>query len=503
MRVLAILSIVAGLSAAPGHAYTVEKMWAEFDASSLGHDEKRFLQIALAFEGNYAGLMDGAWGEGSQGALERWAVQNDLDLPVENWEVVVLAFENLERFATEGWQQQFFEPMDMSFAVPAGQLRPGTDSDIFLNYDHANSTLRYSLTIDTLPQVMRLHDYALGSALAVSEPYMLRRDSVKITSVEQPEGNLLYVRSDLRRNGWATIVLSAAVQDRNILNAVSGSISKAQSADFDLPADGPIMTGIASMAVILNDKDNAETPPPDEVASGLAAPPAPVANVPGQPVAAVPPAEPAAPRKIGTGTAFIVSAQGHLLTNAHVVDGCDGLLIDGRPVTLVMADAGFDLALIRDRPAELDDVAAFAPQPAPLNADITIAGYPLKGILSGLNVTRGSVTSLKGLGGDAATMQISAPVQPGNSGGPAVNAMGQIVGVVVSKLDAKLVADETGDIPQNVNFAIRGEIAKLFLFQNGVEPVLAQDSATPLPPEDLARRLEQMTRLVECRADPG
>lgn len=107
--------------------------------------------------------------------------------------------------------------------------------------------------------------------------------------------------------------------------------------------------------------------------------------------------------------------------------------------------------------------------------------------------------SLKGIAGDAATMQISAPVQPGNSGGPAVDMSGNVVGVVVSKLDAKLVADATGDIPQNVNFAVRGEIAKLFLFQNGVTPVLAGHADQgQLEPVELAKQLEQVTRLVEC-----
>ncbi|WP_132546510.1 trypsin-like peptidase domain-containing protein [Rhodovulum euryhalinum] len=54
-------------------------------------------------------------------------------------------------------------------------------------------------------------------------------------------------------------------------------------------------------------------------------------------------------------------------------------------------------------------------------------GYPYFGILDGLNLTRGSVSSLKGIGGDGFTMQISAPVQPGNSGGPLLNEYGQVV----------------------------------------------------------------------------
>jgi hypothetical protein len=94
-------------------------------------------------------------------------------------------------------------------------------------------------------------------------------------------------------------------------------------------------------------------------------------------------------------------------------------------------------------------------------------------------------------------MQISAPVQSGNSGGPVINASGLVVGVVVSKLDAGLVEEALGDMPQNVNFAIRAEIAKLFLYQNGVEPVQADDEVA-VSPEILAELAQGFTRQIIC-----
>jgi serine protease Do len=104
---------------------------------------------------------------------------------------------------------------------------------------------------------------------------------------------------------------------------------------------------------------------------------------------------------------------------------------------------------------------------------------------------------LKGLGGDGINMQISAPVQPGNSGGPVINGFGQVVGVVVAKLDAAAVAELYDDIPQNVNFAIRGEIAKLFLSQNGVDPIMAS-AGEVVEPEELAEAASSFTRLITC-----
>ena len=83
-------------------------------------------------------------------------------------------------------------------------------------------------------------------------------------------------------------------------------------------------------------------------------------------------------------------------------------------------------------------------------------------------MTRGNVSSLLGLMNDPRYLQISAPVQPGNSGGPLVDLAGRVVGIVTAKLDAVAVADATGDIPQSINFAIRPDAASTFLHQQGI-----------------------------------
>jgi len=76
------------------------------------------------------------------------------------------------------------------------------------------------------------------------------------------------------------------------------------------------------------------------------------------------------------------------------------------------------------------------------------------------NVTIGILSATRGVGDDPHVFQMTAPVQSGNSGGPLVDMSGNVVGVVVSKLDAMTVSQRTGDVPQNVNFAIKaGEVA--------------------------------------------
>ena len=69
--------------------------------------------------------------------------------------------------------------------------------------------------------------------------------------------------------------------------------------------------------------------------------------------------------------------------------------------------------------------------------------------------SEGSINSLYGLDDDPAQFQISTPLQPGNSGGALFNKKGELVGIVVSGLDAKAFSDYLGIVPQNVNFAIK------------------------------------------------
>ena len=98
---------------------------------------------------------------------------------------------------------------------------------------------------------------------------------------------------------------------------------------------------------------------------------------------------------------------------------------------------------------------------------------------------------------DSRYLQISAPVQPGNSGGPLLDASGHLVGIVTAKLNAMRLARFTGDIPQNVNFALKAEVARTFLDSKGIVYQTAR-SDQQLSPADVGDIARPFTVHVEC-----
>ena len=177
-------------------------------------------------------------------------------------------------------------------------------------------------------------------------------------------------------------------------------------------------------------------------------------------------------QKTLTGTAFVVSSQGHLLTNRHVVGNCQQVRLAGsdKPLKVLPQDEANDLALLQ-MTGKPKAVAVFrAANDLRQGESIAAYGYPLLGTLAaGGNLSPGVVSALAGLGNNTSQIQITAPVQQGNSGGPVLDGKGQVVGVVVQKLDAVKVAKLTGDVPQNVNFAINESTARAFLDSNQVQ----------------------------------
>jgi S1-C subfamily serine protease len=196
-------------------------------------------------------------------------------------------------------------------------------------------------------------------------------------------------------------------------------------------------------------------------------------------------------RAVASGTAFFIAGQGRLLTNRHVVEGCDwiGLMAEGdlHTAVTVAESSKLDLAVLQ---TDFDGnaIAVFADEAPEIGEDSYVAGYPLLDKLWSLNFTNGIISSQAPLG-EERLLQTTAPVQHGNSGGPMFDASGHVAGVVVARL-----ADKSAE---NVNFAIKSTVATEFISQSGVSPRIASRSAE-LKPSVIARTARSIVVPAIC-----
>lgn len=204
-----------------------------------------------------------------------------------------------------------------------------------------------------------------------------------------------------------------------------------------------------------------------------------------------------------SGSGFVVTGDGYVVTNRHVVNGCRSVSVRADSARawrarVVAVHPRDDLAIVR-ADTVFDDVAAFrigaGIRPGD---DIVAVGFPLAGLLADEpNVTTGSVSALAGIHNDPAILQMSAPVQQGSSGGPLFDASANVVGIVVTKLNARIVAEATGDLPQNVNFALKADVARGFLDEWAIQYRTAP-STTRLANADVGDVGRRVTVMVEC-----
>jgi S1-C subfamily serine protease len=219
------------------------------------------------------------------------------------------------------------------------------------------------------------------------------------------------------------------------------------------------------------------------------------------------PYSPGAGEPWGDGSGFAVSSDGLVMTNHHVIEGCGHLeAVVGKAripkVDILAIDTSMDLALVK-LDHRFDTVAPFrANPPIRLGEPIVVAGYPMRHVVStSFTVTTGVVSALAGLDDYPGELQISAPVQPGNSGGPLLDRAGNVIGIVSAQLSDWYAVDAVDAVPQNINFAVNGTIVQKFLTQHDVDFVSrSSDEATPT--ESIAETARAFTLVIECYEEP-
>ncbi len=201
-------------------------------------------------------------------------------------------------------------------------------------------------------------------------------------------------------------------------------------------------------------------------------------------------------RRPGVGTGFVI-ADGFVLTCAHVVRGGNNVQATSTTgtayaATVVTMDTANDWALLR--------VDGLTGAPIPVAADdpnvgatIHCIGYPLGGIRDSADpiVGSGNIAALQRLDGEQRYMQITAPVNPGSSGGPVLDRYGRWVGIVSQKLNDQKTLDVSQTVAQGINFAVKASVIQPLLEAGGnVTLATGTDTTTtPMTLEQIAANL--------------
>ena len=210
-----------------------------------------------------------------------------------------------------------------------------------------------------------------------------------------------------------------------------------------------------------------------------------------------------------SGTGFFITEDGFFVTNEHVVRQGVGVSIrtkDGTiSATLIGVDKANDLALLKAQ-GKFEALPVGQSQNVKLGATVATVGFPNPG-LQGFSpkLTKGEIGSLAGVQDDPRHFQMSAPIQPGNSGGALVDVRGSVIGVVVATLDQKAAKATSGTIAQNVNYAVKSSYLLNFLktvpeINAKLKPVSAANAPNF---EEMIAQVERATVMVMVSARPS
>jgi len=176
-------------------------------------------------------------------------------------------------------------------------------------------------------------------------------------------------------------------------------------------------------------------------------------------------------RSASSGTGFFVNDNGTVVTCAHVIIGAKKVAVDINgtryDATVISINESTDLAIIKIDYANDSYFSLSEFEKENIGNKVSVLGYPLPGILgTEIRLTDGLISAKSGINSNPTYFQMSVPVQPGNSGGPIFNESFQVVGVASSKLSDIEMLRHSGTLPQNVNFGVKSEYAKLLGSQN-------------------------------------
>jgi Trypsin-like peptidase domain len=210
---------------------------------------------------------------------------------------------------------------------------------------------------------------------------------------------------------------------------------------------------------------------------------------------------PVSGQEVKSGSGFIFHPDGYILTNNHVVAGSTEqvvILSNGHrvPAKLVTTDPKRDLALLKIPGSNFPTIPIGESRKMSVMDSVLAMGYPMFSTI-GYDVSAydGKINAIRQTD-HAPLLQIDANINPGNSGGPLLNDRGEVIGIVVAKINAMQLAKTMGAIPERINFAIPVDEARsmiLLAYPAGFTP---SNRAASLPDQQIFAQSKDATVLI-------
>ncbi|MCF1503996.1 serine protease [Afifella sp. H1R] len=464
IRVIASALLCFAFTPAALADYSASRTWFR----SLDQDDRLVLQFSLMFTDNYVALADGLFGRRTYEALINFQTRHGLpkDGVLSPSERDTLISEAAALWTLTGFRFVDDAAAGLTLGVPTALLHPAGSTSRGSRWESSNGTVELETVSIPVNETAYtdLYDRLTTEKTTRHVSYSTIKPSFFIVS-GMTHGKIFYTR--FQRGRFET-----------------RGFSLAWTPDVDA-VFSPLAIAISNSLSVGGARVTSSSPQ----------------ETPARPVTS-PSITPNAPEPHeGFGSGFFVD-ENHIVTAGHVVEDCGAIEIVGYgKASLLRTDATNDLAVLESL-GRSGTPAKLRRGPVRLGEEIVALGYPLTiAMADTLTVTGGNVNALSGLGGDSRILRISAPIQPGNSGGPLVDRNGNIVGLVTSKLDELRTLEIAGTLPQNVNFALKASLIDNFLASAGIEPEYASGTSEPASIADVAEIAKPFTVQLHCRPE--
>jgi S1-C subfamily serine protease len=180
--------------------------------------------------------------------------------------------------------------------------------------------------------------------------------------------------------------------------------------------------------------------------------------------------------KIAGGTGFLVSPDGYIVTAFHIIRDAKRIEVkceqgEWLEAVLWKKSGSTDIAVLKINMNTPNFLTLAGAKEYEQGQKVFTIGFPVIELLGyEPKYTEGSISSLSGIEGEDSLMQITVPVQPGNSGGPLINKDGKVVGLITSSVAIQNFYRKYGTVPQNINWAVKSTYISILLENQNSRP---------------------------------